>query len=158
MIDTDDAKSKRNFKKLSKCMGDKLDKEKEWYVTHCQWHYGQLAPAATKGSHVTANLDDIFHSTSLDFPSFISDDFRLTALLYPTPTVMNSMTYDEEAISGSPRNSDGFSIVRLTIELPLDDLISTGSMIDICVKGCDVQKNVKMSLHQLGLYPEQRHE
>ncbi|KAF8800326.1 hypothetical protein BYT27DRAFT_7236065 [Phlegmacium glaucopus] len=28
MVDTDNAKSKREFKKLSKCMGDKLDKEK----------------------------------------------------------------------------------------------------------------------------------
>ncbi|KAG2336094.1 hypothetical protein BDR05DRAFT_1006163 [Suillus weaverae] len=28
MVDTDNAKSKREFKKLSKNMGDKLDKEK----------------------------------------------------------------------------------------------------------------------------------
>jgi Fungal protein of unknown function (DUF1752) len=28
MVDTDNAKSKREFRKLSKCMGDKLDKEK----------------------------------------------------------------------------------------------------------------------------------
>jgi hypothetical protein len=28
MVDNDNAKSKREFKKLSKCMGDKLDKEK----------------------------------------------------------------------------------------------------------------------------------
>ena len=28
MVDTDNAKSKREFKKLSKVMGDKLDKEK----------------------------------------------------------------------------------------------------------------------------------
>ena len=28
MVDTDNAKSKRDFKKLSKCMSDKLDKEK----------------------------------------------------------------------------------------------------------------------------------
>jgi hypothetical protein len=32
MVDTDNAKSKREFKKLSKCMGDKLDKEKGRYV------------------------------------------------------------------------------------------------------------------------------
>ena len=29
MVDTDNAKSKREFKKLSKCMGEKLDKEKD---------------------------------------------------------------------------------------------------------------------------------
>jgi hypothetical protein len=28
MVDTDNAKSKGEFKKLSKCMGDKLNKEK----------------------------------------------------------------------------------------------------------------------------------
>ena len=28
IVDTDNAKSKREFRKLSKCMGDKLDKEK----------------------------------------------------------------------------------------------------------------------------------
>lgn len=28
IVDTDNAKSRREFKKLSKCMGDKLDKEK----------------------------------------------------------------------------------------------------------------------------------
>jgi len=32
MVDTDNAKSKREFKKLSKNMGDKLDKEKGRYV------------------------------------------------------------------------------------------------------------------------------
>jgi hypothetical protein len=31
MVDTDNAKSKREFKKLSKNIGDKLDKEKGWY-------------------------------------------------------------------------------------------------------------------------------
>ena len=32
MVDSDNAKSKRDFKKLSKCMSDKLDKEKGRYV------------------------------------------------------------------------------------------------------------------------------
>ena len=32
MVDSDNAKSKREFKKLSKCMGDKLDKEKGRYA------------------------------------------------------------------------------------------------------------------------------
>ena len=34
MVDTDNAKSKREFKKLSKHMSDKLDKEKGRYVVH----------------------------------------------------------------------------------------------------------------------------
>jgi hypothetical protein len=33
IVDTGDAKSKREFKRLSKCMGDKLDKEKGRFVT-----------------------------------------------------------------------------------------------------------------------------
>jgi len=32
MVDTDNARSKREFKKLSKYMSDKLDKEKGRYV------------------------------------------------------------------------------------------------------------------------------
>jgi hypothetical protein len=32
IVDTDNAKSRREFRKLSKCMGDKLDKEKGRYV------------------------------------------------------------------------------------------------------------------------------
>ena len=46
MVDTDNAKSKREFKKLSKCMGDKLDKEKGRFVLkstylHCQIFFQQ---------------------------------------------------------------------------------------------------------------------
>ncbi|KAJ7719813.1 hypothetical protein B0H16DRAFT_1597233 [Mycena metata] len=33
MVDTDNAKSKRELKKLSRCMGDKLDKEKGRWVS-----------------------------------------------------------------------------------------------------------------------------
>ena len=32
MVDTDNARSKREFRRLSKCMSDKLDKEKGRYV------------------------------------------------------------------------------------------------------------------------------
>lgn len=34
MVESDNAKSKREFKKLSKTMGDKLDKEKGRCVNH----------------------------------------------------------------------------------------------------------------------------
>lgn len=39
MVDTDNAKSKREFKKLSKCMGDKLDKEKGRFVAPLSFLY-----------------------------------------------------------------------------------------------------------------------
>ncbi|KAK0421487.1 hypothetical protein EV421DRAFT_1917593 [Armillaria borealis] len=44
MVDTDNAKSKREFKKLSKCMGDKLDKEKGRIIE-------ELAAPDVKSSH-----------------------------------------------------------------------------------------------------------
>ncbi|KZT08489.1 uncharacterized protein LAESUDRAFT_757724 [Laetiporus sulphureus 93-53] len=245
MVDADDAKSKRDFRKLSKCMGDKLDKEKGWNIEQLQApgfkrnHSTDLIQrraadkerereanqrgrpgtirrmqftfsvdrpasptaatvsvkkpdlkpssefrdnalkrgrpstrstaarvddtnsdrndkdqyltqrrrkpaAARKNSGATANSDDIFQSASLSFPTFFSDDFGPAALLYPTPTVTNPMTFGEGAISSFPRNSDGFSIVRPTIELPLDDLISTGSMTDARIENHDVQDDVEM--------------
>ncbi|KZT00625.1 uncharacterized protein LAESUDRAFT_745783 [Laetiporus sulphureus 93-53] len=255
MVDTDNAKSKRDFKKLSKCMGDKLDKEKGRSIEELQapgfkrnhsteliqqraaekerereanqngrpgtihrmqftFSVDQPAPptaatvsvkkpdlkpspefrdnalkrgrpstrstaakvddtngdhndkdqpltqrgrrpaVATNNSRATATSDDIYQSASLRFPSLFSNDFGPAALLYPTPTVTNTMTYGEGVVSGSSTNSDGFSIVRPTIELPLDDLISTdgapswissfGSMIDVRVENHDGQDDVEM--------------
>jgi hypothetical protein len=44
MVDTDNAKSKREFKKLSKNIGDKLDKDRESLLA-------SLAPAKSHGRH-----------------------------------------------------------------------------------------------------------
>ncbi|KAF8622806.1 hypothetical protein AX15_006733 [Amanita polypyramis BW_CC] len=63
-------------------------------------------------------------SQSLRFPSIFSNDFGPSALLYPTPTVTNSMNYGE-GLNASGTSDDGFSIVRPTIELPLDEILST---------------------------------
>jgi len=38
MVDTDNAKSKREFKKLSKSMGERLDKDKNRYANHLTSH------------------------------------------------------------------------------------------------------------------------
>ena len=59
---------------------------------------------------------------SLRFPSLFSNDFGPSALLYPTPSVTNSMNYGE-GLNPSAAN-DGFSIVRPTIELPLDEILN----------------------------------
>jgi hypothetical protein len=53
MVDTDNAKSKREFKKLSKCMGDKLDKEKGRFVLYPKpqtLNPEQFPPGASRSS------------------------------------------------------------------------------------------------------------
>ena len=72
------------------------------------------------------NKEDLYHSVSLRFPSLFSNDFGPAALLYPTPTVTNPMTYGE-GVAQTNNDSDGFSIVRPTIELPLDELLNADS-------------------------------
>ncbi|KAH9927378.1 hypothetical protein B0H21DRAFT_134212 [Amylocystis lapponica] len=226
MVDTDNAKSKRDFKKLSKCMSDKLDKEKGRSIEELQapgfkrnhstellqqraaekerereanqnglpgklhrmqftFSFDQFAPlspssapvkkpdlkpsaefkdnalkrgrpatrstavdegagdahdkdqpltqrgrkptAATNDTHSAAPSEDIYSSASLRFPSLFSNDFGPAALLYPTPTLTTPMTYGEGVGQNTHATSDGFSIVRPTIELPLDELLNADS-------------------------------
>ncbi|KAF9812779.1 hypothetical protein IEO21_05982 [Rhodonia placenta] len=237
MVDTDNAKSKRDFKKLSKCMGDKLDKEKGRSIEELQApgfkrnHSTELIqqraaekererlanqngrpgtihrmqftfsvdqpapptasaapvkkpdlkpsaefkdnalkrgrPAARAAAHddtrtttTTSNststsndntteppltqrgrkpapsnddsrssgyTDDIYQNAALRFPSLFSNDFGPAALLYPTPTLTTPMTYGEGVGLGTHSSSDGFSIPRPTIELPLDELLNADS-------------------------------
>ena len=72
------------------------------------------------------NKDEMYQAAALRFPSLFSNDFGPAALLYPTPTVTNAMTYGE-GVGSTNNNSDGFSIVRPTIELPLDELLNADS-------------------------------
>ena len=71
---------------------------------------------------VTSEANDKDTPPSLRFPSLFSNDFGPSALLYPTPSVTNSMNYGE-GLNPSAAN-DGFSIVRPTIELPLDEILN----------------------------------
>ncbi|RPD63428.1 hypothetical protein L227DRAFT_584549 [Lentinus tigrinus ALCF2SS1-6] len=221
MVDSDNAKSKRDFKKLSKCMSDKLDKEKGRSIEELQApdfrrnHSTELLqqraiekerereasqnvrpgtihrmqftfsidqPASIVATAVTTkkpdmkpspefkdtakrgrpatrsttavednsmkdsddkdqpltqrgrktstkldahNKEDMYHAASLRFPSLFSNDFGPAALLFPSPSVSNPMTYGEGV--ASTNNNDGFSIVRPTIELPLDELLNADS-------------------------------
>lgn len=75
----------------------------------------------------TNNNNDLYSSASLRFPSLFSSDFGPTALLYPTPTVTNPMTYGEGVGMNTNSSFDGFSIPRPTIELPLDDILNSDS-------------------------------
>lgn len=60
---------------------------------------------------------------SLRFPPLFSNDFSPHALLYPSPTFKTSVTYGE----GLSSSNDGFSIIRPTIELPLDEILDSTS-------------------------------
>ncbi|KAI0742975.1 hypothetical protein C8Q80DRAFT_945709 [Daedaleopsis nitida] len=221
IVDNDNAKSKRDFKKLSKCMSDKLDKEKGRSIEELQApdfkrnHSTELLqqralekerereasqngtihrmqftfsidaptsivataistkkpdlkpspefkdtakrgrpstrsttihedtimkdvddkhrdpPLTQRGRKVpkpdASRKEDIYHAASLRFPSLFSSDFGPAALLYPTPTVTNTMTYGEGVGPSTNNSSDGFSIIRPTIELPLDELLNADS-------------------------------
>lgn len=62
---------------------------------------------------------------TLHFPSLFSDDFGPSALLHPTPTSTNPINYGEGLSQhSSAASNDSFNILRPTIELPLDDLLS----------------------------------
>ena len=56
----------------------------------------------------------------LHFPALFSSSFGPTALLYSTPSLTNPMSYGEGVSGGC---ATGFSIMRPTIELPLDELL-----------------------------------
>ena len=58
---------------------------------------------------------------SLRFPPLFSNDFGPSALLYATPTLTNPMNYGEGL---NTSRSHDFSIMRPTIELPLDELLN----------------------------------
>ncbi|RDX49736.1 hypothetical protein OH76DRAFT_1515009 [Lentinus brumalis] len=218
MVDSDNAKSKRDFKKLSKCMSDKLDKEKGRSIEELQApdfkrnhstellqqralekerereasqnglpgtiHRMQFTFSVDRPSSIVAtavttkkpdmkpspefkdnakrgrpttrstaaaeegatkdtddrdqpltqrgrktkleahNKEDLYHTASLRFPSLFSNDFGPAALLFPSPSTTNPMTYGEGVAS---TNNDGFSIIRPTIELPLDELLNADS-------------------------------
>jgi hypothetical protein len=65
---------------------------------------------------------------SLRFPTLFSNDFGPSALLHATPTHTTRMNYGEGV--GLNSFNEGFSIVRPTIELPLDELLNNVDSID----------------------------
>ena len=74
-----------------------------------------------------SGLDITIDGGSVHFPPIFSSDFGPSALLYPTPTLTNVMTYGEGLNSNAHSNTDSFSIVRPTIELPLDEILNADS-------------------------------
>lgn len=96
-------------------------------------------------------------SSSLRFPSLFSNDFDPHALLYPTPTRANAVSYGEGLSMDTYNPADGFSIMRPTIELPLDELLnhveSPGSWSSTASDHDDFDQDIEMkpacSLYQL---------
>ncbi|KAL0573442.1 hypothetical protein V5O48_008515 [Marasmius crinis-equi] len=95
-----------------------------------------LSPSSSNGSPPQSSLSVSSGSPStsessvnsdsepqlLRFPSLFNNDFGPTALLYPAPSLTTRMNYGEGL--NPPSQSDGFSVPRPTIELPLDELLS----------------------------------
>ncbi|EIN05132.1 hypothetical protein PUNSTDRAFT_122479 [Punctularia strigosozonata HHB-11173 SS5] len=61
-------------------------------------------------------------SASLRFPSLFTSDFGPSALLNPTPTTRQPMTYGE-GLSFGRASVNEFGIMRPTLEIPLDELL-----------------------------------
>lgn len=88
---------------------------------------GRKPAPSNDDSRSSGYSDDIYQNAALRFPSLFSNDFGPAALLYPTPTLTTPMTYGEGVGLGTHSSSDGFSIPRPTIELPLDELLNADS-------------------------------
>lgn len=67
------------------------------------------------------------YNASLCSPSLFNNGFGPSTLLYPSPSVTNDMTYGEGVRGNS--GSD-FSILRPTIELPLDEILESSDSPD----------------------------
>lgn len=83
----------------------------------------QSTPGADNNANSSTTTKD---SASLQFPSLFSSDFGPSALLYPSPSLTNVMTYGE-GLNTNTHSNDGFSIPRPTIELPLDEILNADS-------------------------------
>ena len=59
---------------------------------------------------------------SLRFPTLFSNDFDPRALYHPTPSRANPVSFGEGLVLN---NANQFDIIRPTIELPLDELLTT---------------------------------
>ena len=85
---------------------------------------GRKQQASNSDAYSTTSADDPYASAALRFPTLFSTDFGPSALLNPTPTLTNVMTYGEGANANA---NDGLAIPRPTIELPLDELLNADS-------------------------------
>lgn len=82
-----------------------------------------LADAAASSRSSNSNVTIEHGQVTLRFPPLFSSDFGPSALLYPTPTLTTRMNFGEGLIP-SMSNNDCFSVMRPTIELPLDELLN----------------------------------
>ncbi|KAF9257404.1 hypothetical protein L218DRAFT_935829 [Marasmius fiardii PR-910] len=81
------------------------------------------SPSSATSSSESSRVDHDSEPHALRFPPIFSNDFGPSALLYPSPSLTTRLNYGEGLNPSS--QSDGFSIPRPTIELPLDELLSS---------------------------------
>ncbi|KAG7087835.1 hypothetical protein E1B28_013773 [Marasmius oreades] len=81
------------------------------------------SPSSATSNSESSRADHDSEPLALRFPPIFSNDFGPSALLYPSPSLTTRMNYGEGLNPSS--QSDGFSIPRPTIELALDELLSS---------------------------------
>ncbi|KAH0833816.1 hypothetical protein J3R83DRAFT_10977 [Lanmaoa asiatica] len=74
----------------------------------------------------------------LRFPSLFSNDFGPSALLSMQPSLSSAMNYGEDVTNTSSR---GLSILRPTIELPLDEILDNVDPTDDLLSSCLIGQN-----------------
>jgi GATA-binding protein len=87
---------------------------------------GRKSSISTQASESVSEWSS--EAATLRFPSLFSSDFGPTALLNPAPTVRASMSYGEGVANSAATQAladDTFAVTRPTLELPLDDILST---------------------------------
>ena len=97
-------------------------------VTNDIMNYDNKELPSTKRGRKTSNAAEPFipqndqSPASLRFPTLFSNDFDPRALYHPTPSRANPVTFGEGL---ALNNTNQFDIIRPTIELPLDELLTT---------------------------------
>lgn len=87
---------------------------------------GRKSSISTQGSEALSEWSN--EAATLRFPSLFTSDFGPTALLNPAPTVRSSVSYGDGGsftTAAQDHEQDSFAISRPTLELPLDDILST---------------------------------
>ena len=91
-------------------------------------NYDNKEPPLTQRGRKTSNATEpVIHQNdqspaSLRFPTLFSNDFDPRALYHPTPSRANPVSFGEGL---AINNTNQFDIIRPTIELPLDELLTT---------------------------------
>jgi hypothetical protein len=122
MVDTDNAKSKREFKKVAKNMGDKLDKEKGRSVLFSVLHPRFSLTISNFQSHLLAgpsmNSRHLTSNPTRTPKSFANAQRRGSASARPTRMAQSSVCNSPSHSTNPPRRSTRRSTNRTSDPLP----------------------------------------